>query len=249
VTYVHTLIDARPPARADSEPWTSVRVEQATEREGPFTTADTIALSPTDADPMDPAARDLTFDSTLATGWFRLVFVDADLNEAPPTEPVLDDGQDDRILADVIEVASFLRARTRDQFGNEVGTFNANTRPTESQVVSLIRLAADHVTATVGTRELPAGLMRMARTAVALRAAMLVELSYFPEQVQAGRSPYEQLRAMYDAELVRVERAARDASRGDLDVGIIDDARLPRYRVPDRSAASAFPMTTWETEW
>lgn len=98
-------------------------------------------------------------------------------------------------------VGSILRARTRDTQGNEVGTFNAFTRPNDDQVDGLIITAARDVSAAVGI-DLPEVLWEAGGIVASYRAAMLVELSYFPEQVATGRSPYEQLRALYEESLL-----------------------------------------------
>lgn len=97
-------------------------------------------------------------------------------------------------------VGSILRARTRDTQGNEVGTFTPDTRPTGEQVDGLIYTAASDVSAVVGA-ELPEDLWSAAYAVASYRSAMLVELSYFPEQVATGRSPYEQLRDLYNESL------------------------------------------------
>lgn len=99
----------------------------------------------------------------------------------------------------IADVGALLRARTKDDDGNELGTFTTNTRPTDAQVSVLIQNAQDFVTAAVDT-DIPELAWPMARSVIALRAAMLVELSYFPEQIPTGRSPYENLRVMYEGD-------------------------------------------------
>jgi hypothetical protein len=93
-------------------------------------------------------------------------------------------------------VGSLLRARTRDTQGNEVGTFTGDTRPTDTQVSHLINTSLGDVSSVVGV-DLLEGFWAQAAAVVSYRAAMLTELSYFPEQVATGRSPYEQLRDLY----------------------------------------------------
>jgi hypothetical protein len=60
----------------------------------------------------------------------------------------------------------------------------------------LIAQAADFVAAAIGG--VPDRCAAAAGSAVLLRAAMLVELSYFPEQVRSDRSPYPELKALAD---------------------------------------------------
>lgn len=103
-------------------------------------------------------------------------------------------------------VGSVLRARTRDTQGNEVGTFTAETRPTGDQVNSLIGNAVGDLASAVGA-DLPQPLWGQAAAAATYKAAMLVELSYFPEQVAQGRSPYAQLKDLYDEALASLKVA------------------------------------------
>ena len=102
----------------------------------------------------------------------------------------------------VDQVARFIRSRTQDSQGNEVGTFDSDTRPTDLQV-------QDHIAAAQALVELhlpalsmiPAGLLDAMAVVVALEAACQIEKSYWPEQVSSGRSSYAELRAEADAAL------------------------------------------------
>jgi hypothetical protein len=79
MTVVVSLEDYRPSPRYDGEPWTDARIEEAAASTGPWTTLETIALAPVDADPMNPAYRDFTTQLGTADGlWYRIVFLDAD---------------------------------------------------------------------------------------------------------------------------------------------------------------------------
>jgi len=98
----------------------------------------------------------------------------------------------------VDQVALILRARTKDAQGNEVGTFDSDTRPTDLEVEAQI----DAAMGLVGVRfpssdRLSAEQVVALQALVAYRAAMRVEKSYFPEQVQTDRSPYAQIREEY----------------------------------------------------
>lgn len=90
MTYVHTFTDITPGARDDSEPWTQIRAEfNETSSTGTFAEIETQALDPLDTDPLTPAARDMTVDGVpAAAGWFRFVFIDADGDESPPSNPI-----------------------------------------------------------------------------------------------------------------------------------------------------------------
>lgn len=105
---------------------------------------------------------------------------------APPARPTVE------------QVANLLRARTKDSSGNEVGTFDDDTRPTADQVEEHI----DAAVALVGARlpaieNLSVELQAAVSELVAYRAALRVEKSYFPEQVRSDRSAYDQLRQEY----------------------------------------------------
>lgn len=107
----------------------------------------------------------------------------------------------DSLIPDVSEVAALLRARTKDSNGNELGTFNDSTRPTGTEAQVLIAQAAAEVAMRVGPAP-PADLLAVTRFAVALRAATLIESSYFPEQINAESSAYTTMRLGYE-DLVR----------------------------------------------
>lgn len=82
--FVVSLEDFQPGARYDGLPWTQARIEQGTSATGPWTALQTLALSPLDANPALPASRDFTTTlATSATGWFRIVFLDAAAREQP----------------------------------------------------------------------------------------------------------------------------------------------------------------------
>jgi hypothetical protein len=100
-------------------------------------------------------------------------------------------------IPSVDDVGAILRTRTKDNFGNELGTFTEDTRPTDQQCLTLIGQAYDDVVGVIDD-DIPETSFRDARSAIALRAAMLVELSFWPDQVPLGRSPYAQLKELFD---------------------------------------------------
>lgn len=129
-------------------------------------------------------------------------------------------------------VGAILRTRTKDTNGNEIGTFNETTRPTGVQVASLITQATGDLALALGTEDLLETLWRSARTVAAYRAGMLIELTYFPEQVALGRSPYPQLKALYDEALPALRRG-------------LTESLLPPGQPADAAwAAYAFPTGT-----
>jgi hypothetical protein len=90
------------------------------------------------------------------------------------------------------DVATLLRARTKDLTGAELGVFTANTRPTDVEVAAIIDLAYAEVTARVGLY-IGSACADGARALVVIRAAAWVELSYWPEQIRSDRSVYAEL--------------------------------------------------------
>lgn len=103
-------------------------------------------------------------------------------------------------VVEVAQVGALLRTRTKDAQGNELGTFTTATRPTADEVVLLIGQALEDVTDGAPADTLPGvpdTCVTRVQRAAALRAAMLVELTYYPEQISAGRSPYEEFKALY----------------------------------------------------
>lgn len=106
---------------------------------------------------------------------------------------------------DVDAVGAILRTRTRTPGGQEVGTFNAETTPTNVQVSELIADAVADLGAALGPDipdapgDDPDAYRTAAARLAALGAALEVELTYFPEQVATGRSPYPQLLERYNA--------------------------------------------------
>jgi hypothetical protein len=96
------------------------------------------------------------------------------------------------------EVARLLRARTKDSSGAELGEWTTDTRPTLEEVEGLIDQAVELMAARVGDDELPDPCAGGAHRLAGLLAAMLVELSYFPEQVNSDRSAYTEYKRLYD---------------------------------------------------
>lgn len=131
-------------------------------------------------------------------------------------------------LPPVKMVANYVRARTKADAG-EMGTFtlstvplNQQTRPSAEQVEELIQQAGDDVLTEVGGT-VPVAVQGAAQSLVALGAALLVELTYFPEQVNSGRSAYSQLKDLYDSRLIRLVTAVQESEDplgdGDPDAG------------------------------
>jgi len=193
--YVVTFTDYRPAPRMDGLPWTNILIFEAPSPDGPWTQIDTIPINPVDIDPADPAARSFsTENATIEQGWYQVVFTD-DANHQQPFGVVQNASYP--WVPSLSQVGALVRTRTKDSSGNELGTFNDDTRPTDDDVQELIQQAVDTFVLRGGT-EIPPELYPEVQRLIATRAAMLVEISYFPEQVNTGRSPYNQYESLWE---------------------------------------------------
>jgi hypothetical protein len=159
---------------------------------------------------------------------------------------------------DVDDVAAIIRARTQDDDDQEIGTFNEDTRPTGEEVERLIAQAGSVVFGAVGdpgdwTCATADDLVEQAEFWVSMLAAMLVELSYFPEQVRSDRSGFQYYKDLWDDELAGfgVFRSAAIACGGS---GVAPDGGGGSGGGPPANASWAFPvdaggMVGWQTRW
>lgn len=110
------------------------------------------------------------------------------------------------VYPSVDDIGAILRARTQDDHDDEVGTFNDTTRPTATEVDKLIAQAGTVVYGVTGrlddlTCALAGSIQEQACYWIALMTAMLIELSYFPEQVRSDRSAFQYYKDLWDAEV------------------------------------------------
>jgi hypothetical protein len=117
------------------------------------------------------------------------------------------------ITPSVANVAALLRARTKDVNGDEIGTFNDDTRPTSAQVITLIEEAVGDIEARMGMSP-PPELAGAGKSAAAMMAACLVELSYFPEQVRTERSAFNSYWELLQNKITALQEAARGLEPG-----------------------------------
>lgn len=242
--FIVSLEEFIPPPRHDGVAFLTARIEEAPAAGGPWGILDTIPLAPLDADPKNPQARSFTIDNAqYEHGYYQVVFIDVDANTATvgPVYNIADPVESYR--ASVQDVADLLRARTLATNGVELGTFADTTRPTDEQVIRLINKAQDDVSGKIGL-VVPAMFVRDAQNLVAIRAAMYVELSYFPEQIRANKSIYPELLALWDAQLsallASIEAAGAD---GVLDAEDLGSALAPAYAFPKNEGG----LVGWDT--
>ncbi len=130
----------------------------------------------------------------------------------------------------VQDVANRLMSRTRGANGSLVGNFNGTTIPTDTQVTAIIAQAVSLLRNRLGP--VPDALVDQAQALTALRAAYMVELSYFPEQVDTGVSPYRALIAEYLTSLKEWDTSARGESPNDVNIASMPVGTLyPSYAI------------------
>lgn len=226
VSYVITFKDYVPSPRDDGVAWTQAQILESADNDS-FTLIDTIPLSPLDTDPTQPAARTFTTDkATLEAGWYQVVFLD-DSNGQSPAAPVYRNAVAPSFSPSVEDVAALVPSRAKGQYGR-ITTFDSTTQPTGTQVQAIIDRALRSVYGRIGT-PVPA-LNDMATDIVAMRAAMLVELTFFGDQIKSDRSPFAALQELYEEALTDYF-AARGQLGPDQTPGTADD-QIPYYSSP-----------------
>lgn len=112
MTIVVTFEGYRPPDRFDAEPWTEALIYESATVDGTYTLLDTISLTPVDADPTSPAARDFTTAlGTAADYWYQIVFVDGNGAVSIATTPVQNSTSAVTPYATVDELSRILKIR------------------------------------------------------------------------------------------------------------------------------------------
>lgn len=211
-----------PPPRAEADkPFTDALIDEVSDltvnAEGhpEWLTIATIALEPLDTDSRSPAPRSLETESaTERAAYYRVRWV-----REPDEEEAIggvfyfdDDGVSMRPT--VTEVAAYVRARTKVAGGKELGTFTETTRPTFDEVELLIGQALDHVSMSTGGEPCNERLTRSMRSVIALYAAILVEVSYFPESSSNQSSSAVRLEALFNSRLKILEAALAEECEG-----------------------------------
>lgn len=98
---------------------------------------------------------------------------------------------------DLAEVGALLLSRTKSLTNTqELGTFTDDTRPSAEHVQALINRSAREVAGAVQA-DIPAEFDEDAANLAALRTALWIELSFFPEQIDNGNSPYAEYKVLY----------------------------------------------------
>jgi hypothetical protein len=206
---VVSFTEIRPQPRYDGIPWSQATIAEAASSDGPWTDVETLPLVPTDTDPGNPQPRNLTTENANdQSNWFRVTFADATGEKQAPTEPMRfgTSHVEGDYVPNVREVAALIRSRTKTDMGQEIGTFNDNTRPTDDEVIELINQATADAMGDLDY-DIPEEAWATVRALIVIGAAMRVEISYFPELNSSVNSPYDRLERLYNAQLKRVEKA------------------------------------------
>lgn len=160
-------------------------------------------------------------------------------------------------LPTVDDVAAIIRARTQDSHDDELGTFTDDTRPTKTEVERLIIQASTVVVGATGRLDdlqcyMADAIREQARYWISLMAAMLVELSYFPEQVRSDRSAFIYYKQLWDDDVFGFKGlidAVAECKGGEVEPDVPGEGGAV---VGDPSWA--FPvdvggMVGWQTQW
>lgn len=190
----------KPAKRYDGVPFTYVVVQESSDTIT-WADIDTINFSDPDADPSNPQARNFTTtQATLDSGYYRLRWLDASTGifVSDPVHYVpADEAPDVDWAPTVMDVASLDNARTYNDMGVYAGVFTNETRPTATAVQDLIGQATAAVSAEVGKNICNEELQDRAKSMAAIYTAMLIEVGYFPEQINRDQSPFNSWQSMW----------------------------------------------------
>lgn len=103
--------------------------------------------------------------------------------------------------ASVEDVAELLPQRTKGEYGKD-GEFNEGTNPTKKQVEGILEKAKSRIAGKLnlkGAKDICSdGPIELAKEVHALRAAMMVELTFFQNQLRTDQSPYKALKEEFE---------------------------------------------------
>lgn len=97
----------------------------------------------------------------------------------------------------VLEVASYIRARTKIAGGGIAGTFNDQTTVKAPEIESIIEQAVGLILSDLGGEPCNDALQGQMKSVTAILAAMLVEQSLFPEQTTGAGNSFKSLESLY----------------------------------------------------
>jgi hypothetical protein len=228
VTYIR-MTDFRPPAR-DDQPWESMEIQESGDGVSALATIEVKSLitgpglAPLglDTTPRYPVARDWTTElATLSPGqgYYRVRFTDSEDNASDWSDWVRSGLE--AWVPTLRDVAVHIRNRTVERSTNKfAGTFTDKTRPTDEEAWEAITIALDDIESDTGRLD-RAGIgpvsWKAVRTLAALRAAMIIERSYFSEQIGSNKSPYPGLERDWERRLPKVVDAVAEDIAGEVE--------------------------------
>jgi hypothetical protein len=211
---VVTFEDYTPAPRYDAEPWVSARIEEAVANVGPWTILETVPLIPADTDPAAPKTRAFTTElATLAIGWYRITWLDADGN-TQPTLPILNVPAPawqprPSEVATVVSAWAAQHVGGYENAGRELQHFTDATDPTLARVEGFIGQAVNEIVGRVGVTVLPESLWGLARTAAIWHAAGSVAAKRVPTAADEQSGMYRSFMSNYTASLKDLNAAYR----------------------------------------
>jgi hypothetical protein len=239
--YVVTIRDIYPPVRSDNNPWTGAKIQESADSLA-WTLIDSVALTPLDTDPANPRARTLTTEqATLERGFYRVQFFDA-TNDTSSWSEVMENAALVAWAPSVREIAAIMRARTKNANGDEVGTFDETTRPTAAEVEVEIENQSGFMSLIVGFAPTISEVRTAAKNLTKLRTAMMLESSYWPEQIENGMSPFTSWQEQYRLDMIELKKIIDPGGDGGLP-GTEPGVGFPSYNFPDPD------LVGWETQF
>lgn len=225
--------DFTPPSIPNITSFGNADIFESPNSSGPWTFIDTYVISPLDFSSMQPATHSFsTRNNTIPTGgWYKVIWRNSDGVQAatPPVQNVVSDAAE--YLPSASEVGKILYTRTVDDTGAYLGTFTSKTRPTLEVASETIIQAGQDVDKMIGD-DIPPSMWDDAKRVVALRAAMLIELTFFPEQIASARSPYDRIKELFDEQIkaLSVVIEAQEVAEGLKDS--VSGAGMPSFTFP-----------------
>lgn len=136
MTQVVSIEDVRPAPRYDGEAWTQAQFQEGTTATGLFATLETIALTPVDSDPANPAYRNFTTDLASDTDglWYRIVFLDADGSTALPTFAVQNISDSRPVYASVAQLAVLTRVNATSRHNDLMRALKSAALEIDSEI-------------------------------------------------------------------------------------------------------------------
>lgn len=110
------------------------------------------------------------------------------------------------VMPTTADVATVIMSYAKDGVGAYVGDFTTDTIPTAAQVNRIAAQVAEDVFADIDT-DIPEESWGAVRTLIAIGTAMRVVLSFYPEAASGPRSPYDNIKTLYDQQMLRVEKS------------------------------------------